>query len=135
MRPAAPERTEGGIRVLLVEDDTFIRIMLEDTLVGLGHEIVAEAYKLHRALELAKSAEYELAILDVNLHGATAFPAAEIGDTFTVTAGCDKSLATCRDRFNNVANLRGFPFIPGNDAVTGYANTGDKNDGTSRIGS
>jgi uncharacterized phage protein (TIGR02218 family) len=39
------------------------------------------------------------------------------GDTFTVTAGCDKSLDTCMARFNNVANFRGFPFIPGNDAV------------------
>lgn len=56
-----------------------------------------------------------------------------IGDTFSVTAGCDKSLATCRDRFNNVPNFRGFPYIPGNDAVTSYANTGDANDGGSRV--
>jgi uncharacterized phage protein (TIGR02218 family) len=56
-----------------------------------------------------------------------------IGDTFTVTAGCDKSLETCRDRFHNVANFRGFPFIPGNDALTSYANTGDVNDGSSRF--
>lgn len=57
-----------------------------------------------------------------------------IGDTFTVTAGCDKSLATCRSRFNNVGNFRGFPYIPGNDAVTAYANTGDRNDGGSKVG-
>jgi uncharacterized phage protein (TIGR02218 family) len=57
-----------------------------------------------------------------------------IGDTFDVTAGCDKSLATCRGRFNNVPNFRGFPYIPGNDSVTAYANTGDKNDGGSRVG-
>ncbi|MFZ5792755.1 MAG: DUF2163 domain-containing protein [Pseudomonadota bacterium] len=57
------------------------------------------------------------------------------GDTFTVTAGCDKSLDTCIARFNNVANFRGFPFIPGNDAVMAYPNTGDRNDGKSRIGS
>ncbi len=37
------------------------------------------------------------------------------GDTFTLTAGCDKRFATCRDRFANVANFRGFPHIPGND--------------------
>jgi hypothetical protein len=37
------------------------------------------------------------------------------GDTFTVTAGCDKRFATCRDRFDNTVNLRGFPHIPGND--------------------
>ena len=33
------------------------------------------------------------------------------GDTFTVTAGCDKSLDTCIAKFNNVANFRGFPLF------------------------
>ena len=37
------------------------------------------------------------------------------GDAFTVTAGCDKSFATCRGRFANTDNFRGFPQIPGND--------------------
>ncbi|WP_375411224.1 DUF2163 domain-containing protein [uncultured Bradyrhizobium sp.] len=41
--------------------------------------------------------------------------AVAIGDTFTVTAGCDKSFATCRARFANTDNFRGFPQIPGND--------------------
>ena len=39
------------------------------------------------------------------------------GDRFRVTAGCDKRLATCRDRFANVANHQGFPHMPGNDFV------------------
>jgi uncharacterized phage protein (TIGR02218 family) len=38
-----------------------------------------------------------------------------VGDTFVVTAGCDKSFATCRARFANTDNFRGFPQIPGND--------------------
>ncbi len=42
------------------------------------------------------------------------------GDTFVVTAGCDKQLATCRDRFANTANFRGFPHIPGNDFIMTY---------------
>jgi hypothetical protein len=33
-----------------------------------------------------------------------------------------------------VPNFRGFPTIPGNDAVTSYANTGDANDGESKVG-
>jgi uncharacterized phage protein (TIGR02218 family) len=37
------------------------------------------------------------------------------GDAFTLTAGCDKSFATCRARFANTDNFRGFPQIPGND--------------------
>lgn len=40
-----------------------------------------------------------------------------IGDTFRVTAGCDKRFATCRQKFGNVANFRGFPHMPGNDFV------------------
>lgn len=39
------------------------------------------------------------------------------GDGFTVTAGCDKRFETCRDRFANALNFRGFPHMPGNDAL------------------
>jgi len=46
------------------------------------------------------------------------------GDTFTVTAGCDKRFATCRDRFANAVNFRGFPHLPGNDFVAGTATPG-----------
>jgi uncharacterized phage protein (TIGR02218 family) len=35
----------------------------------------------------------------------------DAGDAFTVVAGCDKTLATCRDRFANVANFGGFPHV------------------------
>jgi len=34
------------------------------------------------------------------------------GDSFVVYKGCDKTLATCQNRFNNLANFRGFPFVP-----------------------
>lgn len=37
------------------------------------------------------------------------------GDEYEVYPGCDKKLATCRDQFSNVANFRGFPYIPGSD--------------------
>ncbi|GIK80849.1 MAG: DUF2163 domain-containing protein [Pseudorhodoplanes sp.] len=47
------------------------------------------------------------------------------GDTFTVTAGCDKRFPTCRDRFANTINFRGFPHIPGNDFVMRYAIDGE----------
>lgn len=39
------------------------------------------------------------------------------GDTVTASPGCDKSFATCRDRFGNAANFRGFPHMPGIDRV------------------
>lgn len=34
------------------------------------------------------------------------------GDTFSVYAGCDKTQFTCQTVFNNLANFRGFPYIP-----------------------
>ncbi len=46
------------------------------------------------------------------------------GETFRVTAGCDKSFATCRDRFGNSVNFRGFPHMPGNDRVLKVARAG-----------
>ncbi|MBK3426703.1 DUF2163 domain-containing protein [Methylobacterium ajmalii] len=51
------------------------------------------------------------------------------GDTFQVTAGCDKSLASCRDKFANVLNFRGFPDLPGNDYAVAYAVQGADTDG------
>jgi len=52
-----------------------------------------------------------------------------LGDTFAITAGCDKRHATCRDRFGNAINFRGFPSIPGDDLVTRYPNETDANSG------
>ena len=43
------------------------------------------------------------------------------GDGFIVRAGCDKRMETCGAKFANVANFRGFPHIPGQDAVLRYA--------------
>jgi uncharacterized phage protein (TIGR02218 family) len=50
------------------------------------------------------------------------------GDPFAVTAGCDKTLATCRDRFANSENFRGFPHIPGNDFIMSYPSPGTLSD-------
>lgn len=55
----------------------------------------------------------------------------ETGDAFTVQAGCDKSFATCQARFLNGINFGGFPHIPGNQVIIGYADKDDLNDGGS----
>lgn len=54
-----------------------------------------------------------------------------IGDGFTVSAGCDKRFSTCRDRFQNTENFRGFPHMPGNDFALSYPVPGGGNDGGS----
>jgi uncharacterized phage protein (TIGR02218 family) len=55
----------------------------------------------------------------------------EAGDTFTIQAGCDKSIGVCNAKFNNVINFRGFPRIPGNDRIQYYARKDGDNDGGS----
>jgi uncharacterized phage protein (TIGR02218 family) len=56
------------------------------------------------------------------------FAAAE-GDTFSLVAGCDKKFATCKAKFANALNFRGFPHLPGNDAAYGYVVDGGNFDG------
>lgn len=46
------------------------------------------------------------------------------GQTFEVTAGCDKHLSTCAGKFSNSVNFRGFPHMPGNDILTRVARAG-----------
>jgi CheY-like chemotaxis protein len=65
-------------RVLIVEDEAVVAMLLEDMLADLGHEAVAVAGRIDKALELARSAEIDLAILDVNLNGQPTYPVAEI---------------------------------------------------------
>ena len=60
-------------------------------------------------------------------------PIAE-GDRFYVVAGCDKSAETCRVKFANLLNFRGFPHLPGDDWVTAYPTDGAINDGSSQQG-
>jgi CheY-like chemotaxis protein len=67
-----------GVRVLVVEDEAMIRILVTDMLEELGHTIAAEAGHIDQALELAQSAEFDLAILDVNIKGKLITPVAEM---------------------------------------------------------
>lgn len=55
--------------------------------------------------------------------------AIETGNGFDIVAGCDKLSATCRAKFDNLVNFRGFPTIPGDESVVRYPNHGDKNKG------
>lgn len=51
------------------------------------------------------------------------------GDTLVVTAGCDRRFATCKAKFANGVNFRGFPHIPGSDYVLRHPRNGDAMDG------
>lgn len=67
-----------GTRVLIVEDDAIIAMMVEDMLSEMGCEIVATAARLDVAVEKARTLDLDLAMLDVNLDGRETFPVAEI---------------------------------------------------------
>jgi CheY-like chemotaxis protein len=68
----------GRRRVFVVEDETLIRMLLEDMLADLGYAVTAAAGRLGEALELAKTGDFDLAILDVNLDGVPVFPVADV---------------------------------------------------------
>lgn len=53
---------------------------------------------------------------DVQLQEAM-FGAISPGDTFTITEGCDGTIETCRDKFSNMVNFRGFPWIRSPDEL------------------
>ena len=52
-------------------------------------------------------------------------PTPTAGDVLELVAGCDKSFETCRTKFVNQLNFRGFPHMPGNDLALGYVHAGD----------
>jgi CheY-like chemotaxis protein len=68
----------AGIKVLLVEDEGTVAMLIEEMLEELGCEVVASVPRLARAREVASTAQFDLAILDVNLAGERVFPVAEI---------------------------------------------------------
>jgi CheY-like chemotaxis protein len=65
-------------RILVVEDEILISMLLEDMLADLGYEVAATASRVDEALALARTAEIHAAILDVNLNGEDVFPVADV---------------------------------------------------------
>jgi CheY-like chemotaxis protein len=65
-------------RILVVEDEFLIRMLLEDMLSDLGYELAGVASRIDEAAELAQSTDFDLAILDVNLDGQEVYPVADL---------------------------------------------------------
>lgn len=57
------------MRVLVVEDEVIVAMTLEDILGDLGCSVVGPAYNLADGLALAEAADFDAALLDVNLGG------------------------------------------------------------------
>ena len=67
-----------GARVLVVEDEGIVAMLMEEMLDALGCEVVATAAELTDAKSQAQSAQIDVATLDVNLAGHLSYPVAEI---------------------------------------------------------
>lgn len=67
----------------------------------------------------------------IELWEAIALPVAP-GDVVRIEAGCDKRAETCRLKFQNFLNFRGFPDIPGEDWLMSYPVRSGANTGGSR---
>ena len=74
MQPQSPTQ---AMRILVVEDELMIRMLLEDMLGELGYTVAAEAARIEEALDAAKNADFDIAILDVNLNGQPISPVAD----------------------------------------------------------
>ena len=100
-------------RILLVEDETMIAMMVEDFLIDLGWEVVGLAGSLDNALAMARDADIDAAVLDVNLNGKDSYDVADILEgreiPFVFASGYG-AIGIC-DRFRGVPVLTK-PFQP-----------------------
>ena|SRR5258705_13326484 len=64
-------------RILIVEDEALVSILIEDALTDLGIEVAGVAGTLEEALAHAEEANFDCAILDLHIQGKDVFPVAE----------------------------------------------------------
>jgi CheY-like chemotaxis protein len=82
-------------RILIVEDEPMIRMLLEDMLGDLGYAIAGEAARVAEALDAVRTTDFDLAILDLMLEGEPSLPVADAlaacGRAFVFASGYGES--------------------------------------------
>jgi DNA-binding response OmpR family regulator len=82
-------------RILLVEDEAMIAMLVEDMLEDFGHKLVKVATRLEEALTAARNEAVDLTILDLNLDGVLTYPVADVlrerGTPFIFSTGYGSS--------------------------------------------
>jgi CheY-like chemotaxis protein len=68
----------AGKRVLIVEDELLVALLIEDVLVDLGCSTLGPCGSVATALDAARTEPFDLAVLDVNLGGEMVYPVAEV---------------------------------------------------------
>lgn len=66
---ARPGESVKKLRVLIIEDESLVAMLIEDMLIDLGYEIAAVAARVEQALDYARDVDVDLALLDLNLSG------------------------------------------------------------------
>jgi CheY-like chemotaxis protein len=72
------DTSQARPRVLVVEDEYLIRMLLEDMLADLGYAVAAAVGNMAEARDHAGNGDFSVAVLDVNLDGEEIFPVADI---------------------------------------------------------
>ncbi len=76
-----------GKRVLLVEDEALIAMMLEEALGDLGCEVIGPVARLDAARQIIEAERFDCALIDIDLRGHPAYPLAELLDARGVPFG------------------------------------------------
>jgi DNA-binding NtrC family response regulator len=94
-------------RVLFVEDEAMVSMLIEDMLLDLGVEVVGPASTMDHALTLAREAEIEAAVLDINIGGQLTYPIADIlqGRGIPVIFATGYGSAVLPERFRDTPTL------------------------------
>jgi CheY-like chemotaxis protein len=64
-------------RILVVEDEAIVAMMLDDILTELGHQVVGPIHRVNKALEIAQNEPLDMALLDVHVAGTEVYAVAE----------------------------------------------------------
>jgi DNA-binding response OmpR family regulator len=101
----------SGMCVLVVEDEAIVALMITDLLESEGAKVIGPINKLDQAM--TQTENFDVAILDLNLHGISTYPFAERlceeGRPFVFATGYDE--ASIDGRFCDIAVLQK-PFEP-----------------------
>jgi CheY-like chemotaxis protein len=88
--------TPARLRILVVEDEAVIAMLMEEMVAEIGHRVAATAGRIEEAATLAETGDFDFAILDVNLDGVRTY------------------------RVASLLSARGIPFV----FATGYGSAG-----------
>jgi DNA-binding response OmpR family regulator len=101
-------RMAGKPRVLLVEDEALVAMMIQECLAEFGYQVIGPVSTAAEAAAKARDGHFEAAVLDINLGDGAAYPIADVltarGVPFVFVTGYDAE--SVEPRFRNVPVLQ-----------------------------